>query len=151
MPTDEAWSIRAVGFQNVTSRTLVYESLCCVWVGKLKGGGGRETELNEYSLCVSAIVLEAGAIGATAYDIEPISSQAVLKLTATGANILKQDASVGPSSANPFQLGLPVHHAIYETGERVLAEGMANEDLDFVSILDEPEIEGREIGAVADP
>jgi len=74
-----------------------------------------------YPLGMSAIILKAGAIGAAANHVEPIASQAILKFTTTGANIFKQNASVGSSSANPIQFSSPIGHPIYETSKRVVA------------------------------
>jgi hypothetical protein len=89
MPTDKACSIGTIGFQNVARRTLTYELPCGGRVGKFKSVCRRETQFSEYPLGVSAIILKAGTVGAAAYYIEAIASQAVLKLTATGADVLK--------------------------------------------------------------
>jgi hypothetical protein len=71
--TDKARRIRPVGFQDVTSGTQINEALCLVRVEKFKNGRGRQTKLSENLLGVSAIVLEAGTIGAAADDIESIT------------------------------------------------------------------------------
>jgi hypothetical protein len=115
MATHKARSIGTVGFQNVARGTLTYELTCCGRVGKFKSVCRRETQLSEYALRVSAIIFKAGTVGAAAYYIEAIASQAVLKFTATGADILKQNASVGTYSADPAQLGLPVRNALYQS------------------------------------
>jgi hypothetical protein len=121
VPAYETRSIWAACFQDVTGGTLIDEPDSCRWIGKLECVSGRETEIKEYPLGMSAIVLKAGAIGTAANHVEPIASQAILKFTTTGSNIFKQNASLYSSRANPIQFSSPIGHPIYETGKRVPA------------------------------
>jgi hypothetical protein len=120
-------------------------------LGKLENRSCQKPKLTQESLGISAVVFQPGPIGTTAYDIEPVISQPVLKLSPSRADILKKNAPVAPRFADPWKLRLPVRHLVYETGQRTAAKRIANVDFNFVTVFGKAKIERGEIGGITDP
>ena len=148
---DECRRFSTVRLEHVTGGTAFYETNGLGGVGEFEQGSGRQAKLGKNALGVTAIVFEAGAIGAAADDIVAFAPQTILSVAAAGADILEQDAAILTSGADPCEFALPVTHALDQAGERVLAKRMGDANLDVMPLLRKAQIERREISGVTYP